>query len=188
MPEKAKIHSLDALAAFRIRLIQYVEKATTAIDEVSSDVRRTSLWLDDKQKPLWEQQVRKRRQILEEAQHENFSAKLSQFRESSDAKQLAVRRAKMALTEAEEKLRFVKTWGRRYPSDVEPLGRDVEKLRTVLDQDLRKASAYLDRILKVLEAYKATHGSAPLEETERVEDSEASNESSDDGEISKEQV
>jgi hypothetical protein len=166
MTDKAQIHSFDALASFRVRLIQYVEKATTAIDEVSSDVRRTMVWLEDQQKPYWETQLRKRRRTLEETQHENFGAKLSQFRESSDAKQMAVQRAKRALQEAKEKMDRIKVWCRRYPSDVEPMGREVERLRTVLDQDLKKAVAYLERILQALEAYAALNqGLEPVPET-----------------------
>jgi len=153
MPDKAHIRSVDAVETFRVRLIQYFERATTILDEVSSEVRGTLMWLEDKQKPYWEQQVRLRLRALEEAQHEIFGARLSQFRESSDAQQMAVHRAKRALREAEEKLRRVKTWRRRYQSDVEPLGREVEKLRTILIQDLKKGALYLERLLRTLDGY-----------------------------------
>ncbi len=153
MPDKAQIRSVDALETFRVRLVQYLEKAMNVLDEVSGEVRGTMVWLEDHQKPYWENQVRLRLRALEEAQHEIFGAKLSQFRESSDAQQMAVHRAKRALREAEEKLRRVKIWSRRYQSDVEPLGREVEKLRTILAQDLKNGAMHLERILQTLDGY-----------------------------------
>ena len=152
MAEKAQIRSVDALEAFRLRLIQYAEKATHVIDEVGSEMKRTRAWLEDHQKPYWEHQVRLRHRVLEEAQHAAFSARLSQLRESSEIQQVAVQRAKRAFREA-EKLRCVKVWCRRYQSEVEPHGRDVERLRTVMEQDLQKGVAHLDRLLRALDAY-----------------------------------
>lgn len=153
MADKAQIRSVDALEAFRLRLIQYVEKSTHVLDEVGSELKRTRAWLEDRQKPYWEHQVRLRHRALEEAQHAAFSAKLSPLRGAGDQQQVAVQRARRAFREAEEKLRCVKLWCRRYQSEVEPHGRDVERLRTVLDQDLQKAAAHLDRLVHVLDEY-----------------------------------
>ncbi|MCS1411868.1 MAG: hypothetical protein M2R45_05070 [Verrucomicrobia subdivision 3 bacterium] len=153
MSDKAHLSSVDALDRFRNRLIHYLEKTTAVVDEVSSEVRGTHVWLQDRQKRYWEHQVQQRTRALEEAQHEAFGARLSQFRESTNAQQMAVHRAKRALRQAEEKLQLVNIWNRRYQSEVEPLSREVEKLRTILVQDLRKGVAHLDRILQSLDGY-----------------------------------
>ena len=153
MPEKAHITSVEAVDSFRNRLLLYLEKATAVLDEVSSEVRSTAVWLEDRQRPYWQRQVRLRARALEEAQHEIFGARLSQLRETNDAQHMAVHRAKRALREAEEKLRCVNQWLRRYQSDVEPLGREVEKLRTVLVQDLKKGTEHLERIMRTLDGY-----------------------------------
>jgi ribosomal protein L20 len=168
MVEKAHLSSVEALDSFRNRMILYLEKATNILDEVSSEVRGTLAWLEDQQKPFWEQQVKRRMRALEEAQHEIFGARLSQFRESNDAQQMAVHRAKRALRDAEEKLRRVKFWCRRYQSDLEPLGREVEKLRTVLVQDLKKGAAHLERILRTLDGYAALRAFGTEERSEML--------------------
>ena len=170
MVEKAHLSSVEALDSFRNRLILYLEKATNILDEVSSEVRGTLAWLEDQQKPYWEKQVKRRMRALEEAQHEIFGARLSQFRESNDAQQMAVHRAKRALRDAEEKLRCVKLWCRRYQSDVEPLGREVEKLRTVLVQDLKKGGAHLERILRTLDGYAALRAFGKEERSDMLAD------------------
>ncbi|GEM_PF-521151 len=173
MADKAQIRSVDALEAFRLRLIQYVEKATHVIDEVGSDMKRTRAWLEDHQKPYWEHQVRVRHRALEEAQHAAFSAKLSELRESSDIQQVAVQRARKAFREAEEKLRCVKVWCRRYQSEVEPHGRDVERLRTVLEQDLQKGAAHLDRLERVLDEYVSPRQTQPSVQEDNQPSSES---------------
>lgn len=153
MSDKAQLRSVEALDVFRNQLVQYVERAIAVIDEVGGEVRGTRAWLEDRQRPYWEQQLKLRARALEEAQHEMFGARLSQFRETNDAQQMAVHRAKRALREAEDKVRTVKLWARRYESDIEPLGREVEKLRSVLMQDLKKGVYHLERILRTLDGY-----------------------------------
>lgn len=152
MPDKAHLSSAEALEVFRTRLIRYLEKATLVVDEAGGEVRRMRVWLQDRKK-FWERQLRLRSRALEEAQHEAFGARLSPFKQSSEARQMAVRRAKISLRQAEEKLRLTRLWIRRYESDAEALGREVEKLRTVLIQDIKKGSAGLERILRSLDGY-----------------------------------
>ncbi len=159
MPDKAHLSSAEALEVFRTRLVRYLEKATLVVDEADGEVRRMRVWLQERQK-FWERQLRLRSRALEEAKHEAFGARLSPFKQSSEARQMAVRRAKISLRQAEEKLRLTRLWIRRYEGDAEALGREVEKLRTVLIQDIKKGSAGLERILRSLDGYWSELGSA----------------------------
>ena len=47
MPERAHVTSLEALESFRASLILYVSKARPTLEEVSADVVRTRLWLEN---------------------------------------------------------------------------------------------------------------------------------------------
>ena len=89
MPERAHVSSIDELEAFRSALIIYLSKARPTLDEVSSEVMRTRVWLDDEQRIHWENEFRRRTRALQEAQAALFSARLSTFREESSAEQLA---------------------------------------------------------------------------------------------------
>src|SRR5258708_4266938 len=110
IPERANITSVDALRAFRANLILYVSKARPTLEEVSGDVTRTRLWLQDEQRVHWEREVRRRTRILEQAQQALFGVSLSNLREVSSSEQRAVRNAKEALEEAASKLKRVKLW------------------------------------------------------------------------------
>ena len=153
MPESARVSSLEAIAAFRARLLVFLTKSRPALEEVSGEIMRTRLWLQNDQRIHWEGQIRQRAKKLETAQHELYSARLARIREVTTAEQSAVNKTRRALDEAEEKLRTLKRWNRDFDSQVEPLVKQVDKLQTFLVHDLTKAGVHLAQILKSLDAY-----------------------------------
>ena len=168
MPDRAHVTSVDALEAFRSNLIVYVSKARPALEEVSADVQRLRSWLEDERRVYWENELRRRSRALEEAQAALFSSRLSQWRETSAAEQMAVQRAKRALAEAQAKLRVLKQWNRVFDSRVDPLVKQMEKLQTVLAHDMVQAVAFLTQAIQTLQAYaaiapRAAAGSPPSE-------------------------
>src|SRR5438045_9526834 len=130
MPDRAHVASLEAIESFRTSLILYASKARPALEDVSADVLRVRLWLEDEQRMHWENQVRRRTKALEQAQQALSSARMSNLREASTTEQMAVRKARAALEEAEAKLKLLKYWKREFDSRVEPLVKQLEKLHT----------------------------------------------------------
>ena len=80
MPERAEVTSVEAIASFRTRLVLYVSKARPALEEVSAEVLRTRLWLQNEQRVLLEGQVRRRERELVEAQQALFSGRMASLR------------------------------------------------------------------------------------------------------------
>ena len=153
MPERAKVSSIEALDEFRSNLIVYLGNALRVLDEVSGDVMRTRVWIEDDRLVHWQNEVRRLTRKLQEKQHELFSAKLSNLREATQAEQLAVLKAKRALNEAQAKLDLVKKWNRHYDNRVQPLAKEVDKLRDVLTVHMGKAVAYLTQATKTVGDY-----------------------------------
>ncbi len=153
MPQQARVTSLDALQAFRSNLIVYLSQARPALEEVSADVLRTRVWLENDQHLHWENQMRRRAKELEQAQQALFSAKISNLRHENALEQLAVQRARRAVEEADIKLRTLKKWAREYDSRLQPMVKQVEKLQTLFTIDMVKALTYLAEALNTLAAY-----------------------------------
>src|SRR5438105_3563890 len=154
MPEqRAHVTSVEALESFRTSLLLYVSKARPTVEEVSSDVLRTKLWLENEQRMHWEGQVRRRAKALEQAEQALSSARMSTLREASTTEQMAVRKAKHALEEAEAKLKLLKYWNREFESRVEPLVKQLDKLHSFLANDLVQANACLAQAISALAAY-----------------------------------
>ena len=153
MPERAKVTSLEAIEAFRSRLIVYREKAGRVLDEASEEVLRTRMWLENDRVTFWEGQIRRKHKELEMRQQELFSAQISGMRDASFVQQQAVQKARHALRDAEDKLRLVKVWNRQYDQRVEPVAKQVEKFRHNITHDMAQAVAYLDQVIKTLAEY-----------------------------------
>jgi predicted RNase H-like nuclease (RuvC/YqgF family) len=160
MGQQANVGSIDAIAAFRARLLVYASKARPAVEEVSSEIMRTKLWLENEQRMRWEAAIRERRKKLEAAEHELYSSRLAQLKEPATAQVAAVNRLKRSVEEAENKLKIIKRWTREFESRVEPLVKQLEKLHTFLSHDLAGAGAHLAEVIKMLDAYAGT-GPAP---------------------------
>jgi predicted ATPase len=168
MPDRAHVTSVDALESFRSSLIVYLSKARPTLEEVSADVQRTRGWLEGEQRTYWENEFRRRHRALAEAQAAVFSSRISKLREVSAAEQMAVRRAKRDLDEADAKLRVVKQWNRVFDNRVDPLVKQMEKLHTVLANDMVKAVAFLKQAIDTLHNYAGVipataAGAAPVE-------------------------
>jgi hypothetical protein len=153
MPERANVASVDALQAFRSQLIVYISKARPALEEVSTEVMRTRLWLENEQRTHWEGELKRRKRKWDEAQAALFSAQISNLRDESAAEVQAVHRARRTYEEAEAKLKVLKQWNRNFDGHVMPLVKQMEKLHTLLANDLPKAILYLGEIIATLESY-----------------------------------
>jgi hypothetical protein len=153
MPDQAHVTSVEALESFRASLITYLSKARPTLEEVSAELMRTRLWLENDQRATLEGQMRRRSKALEQAQQALSSARFSNLREPNAMEVMAVQKAKRAVEEGEAKLRLLKQWDRDFDHRVQPLGKELEKLQTVLSNDMMQAAAYLAKTIATLSAY-----------------------------------
>jgi hypothetical protein len=153
MPGQAQITSIESLETFRSDLVVFLSQMQPVMDEAGGEVTRMKYWLQNEQREFWENQARRRRRQLEEAQAELLNARLSRLQVSSSAQQLAVQRAKRAMQETEEKLALLKKWDRELENLTDPLLKPVGQLQGFLATDMNKAVAYLAQSIQALEAY-----------------------------------
>jgi len=157
MGEQVRVTSVEALESFRASCIIFLTKARQSLDTTSEEVRRTRDWVLNDQKFHWEGQLKRRRRVLDQAQGELMSARMSEFIDSPSVQQAAVRKAKLAVEEAESKLLTIKKWSLNFDTAFEPLIKRMEGLRHLLDQDLPKAVVYLDQAQRTLISYAEIH-------------------------------
>ena len=153
MASQAKVTSLDALESFRASLIIFLTKGRRSLDDVGDEVRRTRQWVQNDQRLRWENELRRRRRDLAQAEQELFSAKLSGLRDSIAVPQAMARKAKAAVEEAEGKLRNIKRWNRDYDGLVDPLLKRLQGLREIFDHEMPHGITFLVGALRTLEAY-----------------------------------
>ena len=149
----AQVSSVEAIDACRASLLVFLSQSRSALDEVSSDLLRMRLWLENDQRRFWESQLRQRLLQVEQAQSELFGARLSQFQETLVEKQLILRRARNAQVEAEEKLKRLKKWERELAHLSDPMLKQVERMQNFLSGDMGNAVVSLGEMVKSLQAY-----------------------------------
>jgi hypothetical protein len=155
MPTQAQITSVEAIAAFRAELVVYLAAMRPALEEVTSEVLRTRMWLQDDRRRFWEQELRKRSRRLEDAKQELFTASMSKLGEATSLQQMGVQRAQRAMHEVEEKLSVIKKWDRELDDRTGPPVKQIEQLHGFLSVEMTRAVAYLDQVLTALDAYKS---------------------------------
>lgn len=161
MATPAHVASIDALDAFRARLIIFHETARRVLDEIDGEIGRTRQWIRHDRRLHWQSEIRRRQKKVDEAQQELMGARLSSLREATAAQQSAVTKARHALHEAEEKLRRVKFWDRQFDLATDPLIKQLGALRTTLEHDLPKGIARLAHAGDVLADYAALRPAEP---------------------------
>jgi chromosome segregation ATPase len=150
---KAHITSVEALETFRNALIIFLDKANRALGEVHDQVGRMRAWTQFDQPNHWQTQGRRRKQALEQAEAELFSARLSQWQENEAQLKMIVKRHREALEQAEEKLRRTRKWAVDFDHRVTPLVKKVDTLRVLLEQEMPRALAFLENASDVLHRY-----------------------------------
>ncbi len=155
MPEKAQITSVEAIESFRAQLIVFLGQARPVLEEAGNEMSRTRLWLQNEQRMFWEIDLRRRERRLEEAKQELFNAKVSSLPTGTAALlQMTMQRAQRAVHEAEAKLKLLKRWDTELDNRAAPLMKQIGQLHGFLAMDMTRAVAYLDQILRTLDAYR----------------------------------
>jgi cob(I)alamin adenosyltransferase len=156
MAEKAQITSVEAIESFRARLVVFLGQVRPVLEEVGGELSRTQNWLQSDRRQFWETELRRRQRRLDEAKQELFNATLSSLKTGTSALQhMAVQRAQQAVHEAEAKLGVLKKWDSELENRAAPLKKQIEQLHGFLATDMGRAVAYLDQILRTLDAYRS---------------------------------
>lgn len=156
MAEHAKVSSIDALEAFRVDLIKYVERARVALEDAGGEVRRTQTWLEVDRTGHWNSQIRLRKKQLEAAEAELYSVTITSPTESHAFQKMGVLKARRRLEEAEEKMLVLKKWRRNYDNRVTPLLRQLDPMHFLVERTLHAGIHSLGELVKTLQAYAET--------------------------------
>lgn len=155
MPDRVKVHSLDALREFRTQVCLFTIRAHTALDEIAGGARGMKPWLQEDRFPYWRNQVQDRLRRVADARAALNRSRLATMKPSHLEEEQEVTAALAALRQAEEKVRVVRTWTKKYESASQPLVGRMYALSHVIEQDMPKAMALLDGLIASLEAYLA---------------------------------
>lgn len=175
MPDKANVASVEGLDRFRSNLVVFLERAGSILDEVGEEVKRTRIWLQTEQKMRVTQRIKMESRKLEMLEQEMFTARLSSLSTAKTGAQMQINKKRREIRDLEDKLKAIAAWARNFDSTVEVEARKVEKLRFLLDGEMKQAMSFLAESIRLLEEYASaglppSAGPAPSGKPETTDD------------------
>ncbi len=164
MAETARVTSIDALRDLRAALCDFALESREALCATELEIRHTLDWLHDQAK-YWQRQVRLRGEELVRAKAELYRRKHSDAdRRGTTEPEIVYEKARRRLAEAETKLENTRRWAAALPQAIAEYEGPARQLGGMLEADLSRGLALLDRKVEALEAYVATTTGQPAEE------------------------
>ena len=158
MSGQAEVRSLDTLAFVKAALATFAYECGQALSEVELEGRRGVDWITVDQAGYWKAEVRRRSEKVNEAMKD--LEKCRTFKKTGDEppacteEKKNLEKARRKLQVAEEKAEAVRHWTPIVQQQFREAGVRLVHFREVLDVDVPKAMALVERMLKSLEAYR----------------------------------
>lgn len=156
MSNQADVRSIQALKDFRVALALFAEDVLAALGGVGMEARRSLQWVQHDRRDYWQEQVKRRREQVAQAQSEVFRRKLAKTADNtpamSEQKEL-LRKAEAALKDAEYRVTLVKKWEPALQQAVLEYQATTRRISNLAGGDVPRAMAVLERMIIALEAY-----------------------------------
>ncbi len=150
------VSSVDVLEAVRESLALFGDDAKHALGAMEMEIRRCIDWLTHDQRIHWQTEIKRRKEDLSNAKAELFRKQLG-AKDGSNAhdseQREAVRKAKVHLEEAEEKLETVRRWIPQLEQAVGEYDGRARPLADMLEYELQQSIAMVDRMIVAIEEY-----------------------------------
>jgi hypothetical protein len=157
MNRSANILSVDVLDTLRAQVLEFKEQATNAILAADAEVRRSVDELKERFK-YWTFAIRERQEDVSRARSAlSFARSLHEGRDIGTSEQeIALKKAKARLQQAEEKLAAVRRWQAILPDILREYESRIKQMTGFLETEMPKAAVFLAGRSEALANYLAT--------------------------------
>lgn len=158
MSRAAKVTSIDAVGQFKVALEAFEADARDALTQLLLELRRAREWIEVDRTRYWPREVRKASDRVAEARSNLDRCQMTATpgdEPPCDDEKRALEKAKRRLRTAEEKVRAVQHWRIKVRHDAEEFEAQIAKLNDLLDTEMPRAVAALQRMIKALDTYAA---------------------------------
>ena len=162
MSHLVRVTSIEAIAEFKLAMRQFAAEVREALTTLQLESARSINWIESDRTIYWKMQVRKASERLNEARNNLERAQLSVRtgdRSScyQEKKELAM--AQQRLRFSESQVQVVRKWRQKLHHDTEKFKSKIGRMDQMVDVDLVRAVAALERIIAALDKYAERSGS-----------------------------
>jgi hypothetical protein len=156
MSSQAAVRSIDDLKSLRVALALYGEDTLSTLGAVEAEVRRTLRWVDEERPAYWQEQIKKRRELVAMARADVFRRNIQKrpgYDPPMSEQKEALRKAEASLQDAEKRLVMVRKWQPTLRHAVLEYHASVQRLKDMAAGEAPSGVNLLTRIIDALEAY-----------------------------------
>jgi hypothetical protein len=155
MSESARVTSLDALVDLKAAFCVFTAEAKEALSSLAMEIQHTLGWLEEQLK-YWTAAVRKCEDAVFQAKNELARRKMMRISDrppDTTEQEEALQLARERLAYAEDKVEKVRHWLRALPEAINDYQGPSRQLVGILEADMPKVDALLERKIIALEEY-----------------------------------
>ena len=162
MGRAADVRSVEAIRRFRADLVEYQSKLRQAIELLGVELTRGESWFEQ-QKSYWPAESRRASDQLAEARSAYSRCMLSKGKERASAcddERKMVLDTMQRLSFTEQQIAVTKRWCHQVHHDVDEFRNRVSRLIALVEGEIPRALAALDRFTESLDRYTEQTGSS----------------------------
>ena len=157
MPSPAKVLSTDAIEAFKVALAKFELRVQNAVDVLQAELHRAENWVQHDRPSHWKDQLHKAEDDAHRAKIELERCLLFTLngeRPTCREQRSALDAAKRRVAYCREKGEAVRHWQRTFRQEQFEFDGRLGQLRRTLENDVPRARAVLEQIIRRLEEYQ----------------------------------
>jgi hypothetical protein len=158
---EARVTNVAALADFRAALANFAADTHRALADLDLETKRAVDWITHDRPQYWAAEVKRSQDALARAKDDLANSRtfkrIGDYTPSCAQEKKIVEAAKRRLEHAERKLQVVKQWSLAVQRAVDKFHGPIQQLLMILDGDIPRAMALLQRMSLALEKYAATN-------------------------------
>jgi hypothetical protein len=156
MSSQATVHSIDDLKALRVAMALYGDDTLGTLGAVEAEVRRTLRWVEEERPVYWQEQIKRRRELVAMARADVFRRTIQKrpgHNPAMSEQKEALRKAEASLQDAEKRLVMVRKWQPMLRHAVLEYHASVQRLKDIAAGDVPSGVNLLTRIIDAVETY-----------------------------------
>ena len=159
MAHSANVHSIDAIRDLRAALIKFQHEGKSCLDGLATEVQRIVQWIEYDRPAYWQSQVRRAFDQVAEARSALQTCQMRSVvgrRPSCIEEKQNYKKARLRLEHCETQVRSVKRWAAKIHHELDEFRGRLGGPQRMLEGDIPRVCALLDKQLLALEAYAET--------------------------------
>jgi hypothetical protein len=164
----AYVNSISAIQDFRNALVMYVAESKQGTGTLETEIRRAFEWIAVDRAQFWRSEIRRSTDAVARAKDDLHNARtfksIGDYTPSCVDERKTLKRAEDRLKLAEAKAETVAKWTRSLQHELNEYAGRIAQFNAVMEIDLPKAMAALERVLSVLDDYISTTAPKPMTE------------------------